>query len=71
MFILSLFLWDISYHFFTLKICAMLICVLYLGMNRTEMEKLQTAFLMALGQLDQLEAMLKQTEKELGIDPAV
>ena len=40
-------------------------------MNRTEMEKLQTAFLMALGQLDQLEAMLKQTEKELGIDPAV
>ena len=40
-------------------------------MNDKEQAKLERALMMALAQLDQLEAMLEQTQHELGTQPAV
>jgi len=40
-------------------------------MNDKEQAKLERALMMALAQLDQLEAMLEQTQRELGTHPAV
>jgi len=40
-------------------------------MNEEQQAELQRAFMMALAQLDQVEAMVEQTQNELGTHPAV
>lgn len=40
-------------------------------MNEEQQAELQRAFMMALAQLDQLEAMLEQTQHELGTQSAL
>ena len=48
-----------------------ILCYLITTMNDKEQAKLERALMMALAQLDQLEAMLEQTQHELGTQPAV
>lgn len=48
-----------------------ILCYLITTMNDKEQAKLERALMMALAQLDQLEAMLEQTQRELGTHPAV
>ena len=40
-------------------------------MNEEQQAELQRAFMMALAQLDQVEAMVEQTQNELGTQPAL